>query len=211
MQWVRDLHPDIFVVGEWSNDASRPFSTSLVERVFDFNSIGVTANDLICRPESSPSSPNPTGRAQLMDIDLNAPCEPPSQSTLTGFYVGLPQSRLKDPWSIESGLRHSAHGHVEVQDMLVIERFVTLRTLLVVTAFDDEIRFTRAKHHSHWLKLLRKHRFEESPVTPTLVQELYDRAKTYRRYFQVNAADGGACLTTFGVPQLYASVWSAPE
>ena len=80
-QWVRSLHPDVFVALDGDNDADGPFSVPRVRRVFDYNSNYVTSNDDFCLetehdPRSSSLCPPPRPMSPdslLSDSNVNMP------------------------------------------------------------------------------------------------------------------------------------------
>ena len=219
-QWVRSLHPDVFVAADGDNDVTGPFSVPQVRRIYDYTSNYFHCNDAFCHDgRFSLTSLTPLPRIDgtrvenLQQLDCN--CDPldaclesevrMGASATESFRFGLPQLRLRSPDSTNNTVFMQP---IDRQHMLVFERFLFQRQLIVVLAMDGEMQYLRLWPHDKWVAALRRHGFVLSPIVPTVTHQMIKMSKAYQRYVRVMPATGGMKLDAFDRDALSASFWT---
>ena len=157
-----------------NNDATGPFSVPRVSQIFNYNSNYFLCHDAFCDPQE-PRTPRPiidmNVDAQQMRTDSNALPDArfdggdSAQSEMQSFRFGLPQVRLRSP---ESMSKAPFSQPLDRHHMLVFERFLFQRTLLVVLAMEGQMRFIQPWSHGRLVAMLKKHGIVFSPVVPTV-------------------------------------------
>lgn len=199
------LHPDVIAITEYHNDPRTPFSAAMVDRAFELNSLMQFTNDLFCRPpdDASGSHSMPTVAPTSTEAVGASPLAVVLPSRLDGM-----QKQVSD--SIRDAAGHFSSRFLSREDMLVVERFVWMRSVLGVVALPEALRFLRPRWHHEWRTLLLAHGLQPSPVAPAVVQALVDGARGYQGFLQVKAeeAEGAAVMHICGRPVFCTSVWT---
>ena len=132
--------------------------------------------------------------------------EPEPEPLPLGYRFGLPQLRLRALPGLEE--RGSFHEVLDREHMLVFERYVFQRSLLVVVAMEEEQRYIRPWSHEQWVEALTGHGFVLSPVVPTMAQQMCRTAGGYPEHVQVTPITGGVSFNLCRRDALCTTVWT---
>ena len=206
-QWVRSLHPDIFVVHEALCDGSGPFSEHSMSRIFDFFSNHFVGHDLFCTPQDlphpRPHDNNSAGAADAPNFAVEAEAVP---CAMEGFRFGLPQVRMRSPEMAGKAMFFSKP--LDPEHMLGFERFVFFRSLIAIVTLEGELRCIHQWSHEQWASCLKDHGFVLSPVVPSLVQHMLNLSEGYHKHTRVSPAIGGVTLDICNQCVLNTCLWT---
>ena len=141
------------------------------------------------------------------DEDLLATEE--EEPVLMGFRMGLPLSSLRSRLPAEDGASSAAAAQCGLgrSSMVMLERFMHLRTLYIVLAMSDEQRFFALKTHRQWAEVLERHGFAPSPIAADVGQDVVRSSLMYPRGFGVRIIRGGVELVMCGRGRLQTMSW----
>ena len=206
-QWVRSLHPNVFLLVENDNEASDPFSVSRVGRVFDFNSNVIHSHDISCAPQTPrPVTTRVISMASRAVSDGDAALSSDHEPEATVFRFGLPPPRQRTPE--QGGSVSSFSEPLDRAQMLVFERFLYMRHMYIVLGSDGEQRYIRTWSRNSWAQALKRHGFVLSPIVPTTAQQMCSWSRGYPDHVQVISTTGGPALSLCNRDLLWASSWS---
>ena len=225
-QWVKHIQPDIFVLLEHSFDASSPLLLPRVRESFDHFAVMMRAHDYFCTAladESSPSTLSGGGTSsgvpleevrdeagEVGEEEKGREDAKKEDVSLQGFRIGLPESSLRKVLSIQSEHVPQFTRQLHRAHMIMMDRFLFLRTILNIVATEGECRFIQPQSHEYWTSSLISHGLFCSPISSLMFNKLEHQCQGYpKQCMQLRPVEGGVILRVWGLDVTSVTLWTS--
>ena len=231
VQWLKGLHPDLFFIAEHNNDTTVASFLPRITNSFDFTAYIIEGHDRLCTAaeqqadtlRAPPSAETDSrshvrghGGAAVTAMDEGGeergdedPLATEDAPELMGFRIGLPRSSLRSRLPEADGCSPAAvlQCRLDRKSMVVLERFMHLRTLYLALAMDGEQRFFGLKTYRQWVEMLTRHGFAPSPVAGDVGNDVAQSSQVYPKGFGARPIGGGVELVMWGRDRLQTTLW----
>ena len=212
---------------EQSVDASSPFLLPRVRESFDHFAAMMQTHDFFCTAladENSPSSLPGGGSSSCVILEEvkdevgevgeeerdSEDAKQENASSLHGFRVGLPELSLRKVLSVQSEHVPQFTRQLHRPYMIMMDRFLLLRTILNIVAVEGEYRFIRPQSQEYWTTLLNAHGLVFSSISSLLFNKLEHQCQGYpKQCMQIRPVQGGVMLSVSGVDVTSVTLWTS--
>ena len=212
---------------EQSVEASSPLLLRRVRESFDHFAPVMQSHDFFCTAladENSPSSLSGGGSSPCMALEEVTDedgevgeeerdiedAKQDNASSLHGFRIGLPESSLRKVLSAQSEHVPQFTRQLHRPYMIMMDRFLFLRTILNIVAVEGECRFIRPRSQAYWTSLLKAHGLVFSPISSLLFNKLEHQCQGYpEECMQIRPQQGGVMLSVCGMDLKSVTLWTS--
>ena len=217
LQWVRSLHPDVFVVCESDYAAGGTFLIPRVWECFDLIQRFTDSHDMICarwRDRESASlsyrevQPSMRANASVHADEDVAGRGAEERTAFSALRLGVPESCLQmHSTGLHEGPPTFNHP-LEHEQVSLFEAMSVQRPVFNIVSVEGDQRFIRPLSQKEWVKLLLKHGFVASPNLSLVEQEMYAITRGYPDFFGVESTEHGLALNVCGGVSLFVNLWT---